>query len=383
MSLADAVLALAPIEARLAEPLGLLSAGAPAAPDAGGSLSAAAIDAVPRLFAAAGMRTPRRIADPGGLSVFDRIAAEALAIAPVAPIDLEDPETSLAQARARSGAEAAPGAAGGRRLVRSRDGVLLSVLHVGRPAGTPILVFGAPGTPFALMSGWLRGLGHDRPVVAWETRGLFGPDSDAVSSLGIEAQLWDACAVLDDAQWPAVHVLGICGGAALALAFAAAHPARVRSLGLWFGDYELGGLALKTDHQRNLQALMKMAVEGRVSESALHAVLLQVMTRLSEPDLAPLALYAYANPRLLGQYCRMNYPIMSTDCAPYLDRIRAPSLVVFSPADATTHPDGSRSVARHLGAELQEVTASGHLHAFRGHAADVERALAFHGAHDY
>jgi len=378
MNLADAVLVLAPIEARLAQPLGFLPADHPRAAAAGSPLRTADGDAMRRLFAAAGLRSPRTVSDPDDLSVYDKIAADALATAAVEPSDLEAPEASMALARARSEGEAAPGAAERRRIVRSGDGVLLSALRVGQPAGTPFLVFGAPGTPAGLISGWLRGLGRHRPVLTWETRGLFGPHGEVVSSLGIAAQLLDACAVLDDGGWSEVHVLGLCGGAALALAFASAHPARVRSLSLWFGDYELGDLALKTDHQRNLQALMQMVVAGRTSAGSLHTALIRTMTRLTEPDLAPLALYPYANPRLLGQYCHMNYPIMSTNCAQYLERIRAPGLVVFSPDDVTTHPDGSRAVARRLGAKLEEIATSGHLHAFRGHAADVHRALSFH-----
>jgi len=211
---------------------------------------------------------------------------------------------------------------------------------------------------------------------------LFGPASGKGTSLGIEAQIWDACAVLDAAEWQEVHVLAICGGAALALAFAAKHPDRVRSLGLWFGDYELGDLAPKTAHQRNLRALMQMAVQNRVSSAQLHAVLLQVVTKLSEPDLAPLALYPYANACLLERYCRMNHAIMSMDCSQHLGCVRAPSFVAYNSSDATTHPEGSRLVAQRLGAKLESVPASGHLGAFRGHAADVERALSFMRDHE-
>jgi hypothetical protein len=34
-------------------------------------------------------------------------------------------------------------------------------------------------------------------------------------------------------------------------------------------------------------------------------------------------------------------------------------------------------VARRLGAKLESIATSGHLHAFRGHAEDVERVLSF------
>jgi pimeloyl-ACP methyl ester carboxylesterase len=367
MSLAEAVLTLVPIGRRMIEPLGFLRSGVAAS----AASPAVEFETLERLLSAAGLRAPRRVAEPGEMLTFDKVASDALAAAPVERIDLEDPEAAVAQAVRRSEAVYSRGG----RPVRSRDGVQLSAFRGGRRAAAPVLVVGAPGTPVELISGWLRGLGRDRPVATWETRGLFGPATSDPPSFTIEAQLWDACAVLDDSGWPSAHVLAICGGAALALAFAAEHPARVRSLSLWFGDYELVNLAPKTAHQRNLQALMQMAVQNRVSSSALHAILLQAMTKFSEPDLAPLALYPYATPELLSWYCRMNHPIMSTDCSAYLSKVRAPSFVAYSPDDVTTHPEGSRVVARGLGAQLDTAVAHGHLHAFRGHTADVERSL--------
>jgi 3-oxoadipate enol-lactonase len=380
MSLAAAVLALAPIESQLVEPLGFLPPRSVSG--AGPSLPAAAFDAVTRMFKAAGLRAPRQVLDPCRLSVFDKIAAEALAVAGTESIDLEDPATAIARAGSRDVWRRAVGTGdpdliGRDRTVASKDGVALSVYRTGCSIGTPVLIFGAPGTPAGLIAGWLRGIGAHRPVATWETRGLFGPASDKASALDVEAQIGDACAVLDSAEWWDAHVLAICGGAALALAFAAQHPDRTRSLGLWFGDYELGELAPKTAHQRNLQALMQMVVQNRVSSEQLHGVLLQAVRKLAEPDLAPLALYPYANPCLFDIYCRMNHAIMSTDCSVHLDRVRAPSFVAYSPSDVTTHPEGSRLVAQRLGAELEEVPVSGHLHALRGHAADVERALSF------
>ena len=364
MNLADAVLRLVPLEARLAAPIGLAGAQAD-----DGLLAA--------LFAAAGMRAPRRVAPGELLGALEQVAARALdgAAALGAP---HDPAAELAAAR-RRGLEGA----GERHLVDAGGGVRLSAIRAGNGAdGLPVLLLGAPGMPLELMAGWVRALGARRPLASWETRGMFGPRWDQVTELTLEHQVADAVAVLDAAGWPEAHFVGICGGAVLALACAARHRQRVRSLALWFGDFDLGSAVPKTEHQRNLQALMEMVVARRVSAQALRDVLVASMAKLSDPDLAPLAMYPFASAALLEQYCNMNHPIMSTDCRPYLAAIGAPCLVGYGPDDSTTHPEGSRAVAAALGAQLAPVPERNHLDSMRAHPGDVARVLAFQQLHD-
>lgn len=374
MSLADTILNLEPIESQLTDPIGFTNPLSTTHSDKLASLSISVeFSVMANLFEAAGLRIPKLYQNSDQLTVFNRIVTEALNVSEIEQLDIDDPETSITLARGRS-----TGAVYNYQIITSNDGTQLSVKQTGRVTGEPMLFFGAPGTPSALISGWLKGLGKRYCVSTWETRGLFGPNHYSVNSLGINAQVMDAKAVMDNAEWDEGHIVGICGGAVLALAFAAAHPARVRSLSLWFGDYELGDRAPKTDHQQNLQALMKMVVDKRVSINSMREMLLSVVSKLSEPDLAPMALYPYANSALLGQYCHMNYPIMSTNCIQYLERIKVPSLVVFSPNDVTTHSDGSYVVANYLGAKLESVVTSGHLGAFRGNSEHIKLALSFH-----
>uniref|UniRef100_UPI003BEEEC52 alpha/beta fold hydrolase n=1 Tax=Burkholderia arboris TaxID=488730 RepID=UPI003BEEEC52 len=363
MNLADAVLRLVPLERQLPVPLGI-PADAPATLDA--------------LFAAAGMRPPRRIAPDATPDALAQVALRVLAGAGPLPEAGRSPADALAAARVR-----ALDGAGTRRIVRAPDGVPLPAFHAGRSnAAHPVLLIGAPGMPAELTAGWLRGFGASRPVAGWETRGMFGSLDRRVDGLAIDDQVGDAAAVLDDAGWDDAHVVGICGGAMLALAFAARHPRRARTLTLWFGDLDLGAAAPKTDHQRNLQALMEMVTSNQVSAQALRGVLVGFMAGLSDSDLAPLVLYPFANDVLLERYCRMNHPIMSTDCRPYLARITAPCLVGYGEHDTTTHPEGSRTLAALLGAELVPIPGASHLDGMRGHPGDLARVLSFQRGHD-
>ncbi|MCW5321953.1 hypothetical protein D8B23_16910 [Verminephrobacter aporrectodeae subsp. tuberculatae] len=363
MNLADAVMRLVPIERQLPVPLSI-PADAPAALDA--------------LFAAAGMRPPRRIAPDATPDALGQVALRVLAGADPLLEAGRSPADALAVSRARG-----LDGAGTRRIVAAHDGVPLPVFHAGQlNAAHPVLLIGAPGMPAELTAGWLRGFGASRPVASWETRGMFGSLDRRVDGLAIDDQVGDAAAVLDDAGWDDAHVVGICGGAMLALAFAARHPRRARTVTLWFGDLDLGAAALKTDHQRNLQALMEMVTSNQVSAQALRGVLVGFMAGLSDPDLAPLVLYPFANDMLLERYCRMNHPIMSTDCRPYLARITAPCLVGYGEHDTTTHPEGSRTLAGLLGAELVTIPGASHLDGMRGHPADLARVLSFQRGHD-
>jgi pimeloyl-ACP methyl ester carboxylesterase len=165
------------------------------------------------------------------------------------------------------------------------------------------------------------------------------------------------------------HFMGMCGGAIVALAAAARSPERVSSLSVWHGDFDLGDTCPKTNHQRDLQALMSMATERRVSPRDIHVVLCRSMLANVPEDLAPLVLYPYATPELLFAYCKLNGNIMQTNAAQYLPLIVQPALVVTSEDDLTAHPAGSKHVAAALPHVTLQVESHGnHISLFRGMA---------------
>src|SRR5258708_39453800 len=94
--------------------------------------------------------------------------------------------------------------------------------------------------PAALAESWMRYLAHDHRVLAWEGRGLFGaggcPGDYAVDTA---AQAADLFTVMDHYGVYRAHVVGLCGGAVIALAASALEPGRISSLSLWHGAYEL------------------------------------------------------------------------------------------------------------------------------------------------
>ncbi|MFF9350164.1 alpha/beta fold hydrolase [Streptomyces sp. NPDC014734] len=241
-----------------------------------------------------------------------------------------------------------------RAYLTTPDGVRLRVRSAGDPARSAVLIASACGMPVGLCDAWVRFLARDHHVLTWETRGLSDGGCEisegAFDALGhqVADQVEDMKAVLDHFQVGRAHVMGLCGGATLALRMAAEHPGPVASLSLWHGDFELGPDSPRSGHQRNLQALLDIAVESRQSATTVHAALLQNARAGLPPDIAHLVLHPYRDAETFYRYARLNGALMSEDVRAVLPGIAVPALVVTSEDDRTTHPAGSRGVAAAL-----------------------------------
>lgn len=314
----------------------------------------------------------RAVADPCDLWSAELAISERLRLAgpEMAPDDLAALPPSAVE---RAAAMAQAGALAVARVVRSDDGTALRCYEYGDPGRPAVVLVSACGMPAGLVEGWIRHLATSYHVVTWESRDLFEDDGDFdAKRFDLGVQVDDVLAVLEGFDIDDAHLMGLCGGAAVALG--AATSPRVGSLSLWHGDYELGDDAPKTSHQRDVHALLKMAARSRKSAAGLHELFRRPATLASMPkDLAPYLLYPYANAELLYRYGRLNGAIMSTDCRPLLAAARKPTLVVTSEEDSTAHPQGSVYAAAHLAQGRLEVLSHGdHLAAF---CAGPERRL--------
>jgi pimeloyl-ACP methyl ester carboxylesterase len=231
----------------------------------------------------------------------------------------------------------------------SSDGLPLNV-YSGGPGGEPVVVVPACGMPAALAESWMRFLARGHRVLAWESRGLFGAAHRRAADFAVdtEAQATDLFAVMDHCGVARAHVVGLCGGAVIALAAAARAPERIASLSLWHGAYELGHGSPRTQFQNDLIELMAIAAQSRAAARSVQATFCQVALTNTPAELAHLVLYPYANAELFYRYCRLNGTLARTDVERYLPQVRQPTLVVTSEDDATAHPHGSRQVAAAL-----------------------------------
>lgn len=248
------------------------------------------------------------------------------------------------------------------------DGVRLRSFAAGGPGAPPIVLASACGMPAQLCGDWLRFLSQDRFALTWETRGM----SDPVGPAGqfdrldhsLDAQAGDLVAVMDHHQLPRAHVMGMCGGAVIAVAAAARFPDRVASLSLWHGDFS-GSPCQTTPHQDDLKALLVMAGKDRAEAAVVNEALSHTALAGVPPELASLVGYPYSSDELFYRYCRLTGATMTTDVSELLPAVRQPALVVTSQDDHTAHPDGSHWAAARLpAAELSVEPHGDHLSAF-------------------
>ena len=343
---------------------------------------------IDRLACELGVRAPRLVADPSGLvaaelAISNRLGLAALFDRSSSVGDVSDAVVAATVRQTRRGLPVVTVAA-------APDGSTLRCYNVGPPAGPVVVLVSACGMPVGLLRRWMIGLSDRFRVLTWESRGMFPareapPGWAAHQALDgdfdqrgydVPTQAGDLHAVLDAFDVEAAHVVGLCGGAAVALA---AGSARVRSLSLWHGDYELGPDVPKTRHQQDVQSLMLMAGRRRERAAGLHALLRRPATLESlRADLAHELIYPYASAELLYRYGRLNGAIMTTDCRPLLAGIDLPTLVVSSMADTTAHPEGSIVVASRIpGARLELLPQGDHLAAFDATPELIELARAF------
>lgn len=252
--------------------------------------------------------------------------------------------------------------------VLARDGARLRSYAAGQPGWPAIVIASACGMPVQLCEHWLQFLSASYRVLTWETRGLFAGPGSAVEfdRIGhdLASQAADLLAVMDAHGVPSAHLMGLCGGATIALQAAASQPGRVSSLSLWHGDFS-GSPGPATSHQENLKALMAMAVQSREDAAVINAALAQAATATVPPELVELVSYPYGSAELFYRYCVLTGQTMNTDITGLLASIRQPCLVVTSEDDHTAHPVGSHQVAAALpGAVLRVEPHGDHLSVF-------------------
>jgi 3-oxoadipate enol-lactonase len=321
---------------------------------------------IDRLVWALGVRALRVVADPSELvaaelTISNRLGLATLLDRSVSFRGASDALIAAAVGQARRGLPDMTVAA-------APDGSTLRCYAVGPSDGPVVVLVSACGMPVGLLRRWMIGLGDRFRVLTWESRGMF-PAGEALDEdfdqrgYDVPTQADDLHAVLDVFDVEAAHVVGLCGGAAVALA---ARSARIRSLSLWHGDYELGPEVPKTSHQHDVQSLMLMAGRQRQRAAGLHAMLRRPATLENlRADIAHELIYPYASAELLYRYGRLNGAIMTTDCRPLLAGIDVPTLVVSSMADTTAHPEGSVFVASRIpDARLELLPRGDHLAAF-------------------
>jgi 3-oxoadipate enol-lactonase len=243
----------------------------------------------------------------------------------------------------------------------------------------PVLLILPCGMPAGICRPWIDPLSRKNFVLTWESRRMFpGPPSQDLPQWDIRSQAEDAIALLNHFDVSSAHVIGLCGGAAIAVVLAALYPTRVRTLSLWHGDYYLGTSTPQTQHQENLRALLDFAARSVKMAASIHSTVALIELSKELESLSPFLLYPFANSSLLHSYGRLNGAIMNTDISEYVSGLRHPSLVVTSKDDTTAHPEISHIIASMIPTSRLLVRPTGsHLDLFQGEFDFAETASKF------
>jgi pimeloyl-ACP methyl ester carboxylesterase len=249
------------------------------------------------------------------------------------------------------------------------DGTLITALEAGPRDAPPVVLSPACAMPDQLSLRWLNALSASRRCVVPQTRGTSEPLDDPGSfderGYDVTSQAADLVAVIEELGLYRAHVMGLCGGAVLALVAAATRPELIASLSLWHADLELGPDADKTEHQVNLRGLLDLAAESRETAAWMRERLVSGPMKGVPDGVGPLVVRPYATTELFYRYAKLTGATMHWDSRATAARVRQPCLVVTSRDDHTAHPAGSLRLAEILPDARLTVTEHGtHLDAF-------------------
>lgn len=120
-------------------------------------------------------------------------------------------------------------------LVESFDGTAIAVTRFGEGDGLPLLVSNAVGANLAPWRRALVDVARQRPIVAWDHRGLFGSEPGLSERNDPGAHAEDAIAALDKHDVDRFALAAWSNGTRVAIEIAARYPERVAALVLVSG----------------------------------------------------------------------------------------------------------------------------------------------------
>jgi pimeloyl-ACP methyl ester carboxylesterase len=244
------------------------------------------------------------------------------------------------------------------RYVRSVDGARIAYATIGE--GPPLVKAATwlsrldNDVASPVWRHWLRALGRGRRLVLYDERGCGLSDRDV--PLSLDAFVSDLEAIVDELELERFDLFGMSLGAAVAIAFAARHPTRVRRLVL-FGPY------IEPEPEDEARLLVDLIRTGWGRDNPAFR---QLFTSLFMPG-ATLEQMAWFNElqRLAAsadQAAALAAAIFRIDARPYLPHLRIPTLVAHARHDAVVPFDAARRlVARIESARLVALDSPNHV----------------------
>ena len=252
-------------------------------------------------------------------------------------------------------------------FLRSADGVCLAVASAGQG-----------GTVLVKTANWLNHLEHDwrspvwspllhrlasgRRLVRYDGRGN-GLSDREVADISFGAFVRDLEAVVDGLGLGRFALFGISQGAAVAIAYATAHPERVSRVVL-HGAYAQGRSRRGSEAERELaRAFLALIRQGWGDE---HSAFVRAFASVYFPAAAPEQMRAWVELQRLTTSAETAMRIRAAcdeiDVTGLLGRVRAPTLVLHSRHDNVAPLDQGRRIAAAIpGARFVELESDNHV----------------------
>lgn len=237
------------------------------------------------------------------------------------------------------------------RFCIAPDGTRIAYATWGEGPGRPLVRAATwlthVGEDEAFFRHWREDLASDRPFVRYDLRGCGLSDRD-VTDLSLEAKVSDLAAVVDAAQLDRFDLLGLSGGGAIAIAYAARYPERVANLVL-YGCYArgMGGWDGEAPHVQEQEALLLSLT--RVGWGQANPAFRRVFTTLFMPDASPDDAAAFEELQLVsctGEMAeRIRRASYQTDVVDFARRVSVPTLVLQVRGDAVAPLEQGRLLA--------------------------------------
>ncbi|RKD31347.1 alpha/beta fold hydrolase [Lacrimispora algidixylanolytica] len=159
------------------------------------------------------------------------------------------------------------------------------------------------------------------------------------------------------------HLIGICGGAPIAIRAAERFGDLVKSLIVCHGDLNFGSDVARTSFKREFASRLSYALRNTDSAEEVYSMFLDPLLLYGvEDELGPFIMYPYVNYNLFIRYAKINLALMEFDSTVSANSINQPVLIITSSDDRMAHPEGSYRFHQMIPNSELIITESGNHH---------------------